>query len=491
MAAPARASSASRLQSWARWAGPASYGAALLLAPATLAPEARHVLGIAAWMVIWWVTEALPLAATSLLPLALFPLLGVTSPQDAAAPYAHQLIFLFLAGFLLAAALQSWNAHTRMAYGIVSRIGFEGRRVVFGIMLATAFLSMWISNTATAAMMYPIAMAVGALLGQSKEADTTRTALMLGVAYAASIGGMATLIGTPPNLIFSAFVEQSTGRTIGFGQFMAIGLPTAAVLLPLCWVLLVYVAFRHHASIPAEAAAVIRQRRAALGSLRGGEAKTLAVFTITAIGWLFRESKDFGAVRIPGLTDLAPSISDATIGIAGAVLLFLLHTTRDDTRRPLLTWEEARRIPWGVLLLFGGGLSLAAAMESTGLTDWLGQHMVVLRSLPAVLLLGGLALIVLALGELASNTALAAMAMPLVASLAAGIGQPPLLLLLVTALAASTGFALPIATPPNAIVFGSGQIKVRDMVRAGLMLDVVAIVVVVAMVSLLFPIVLG
>ena len=491
MPAPAPASPASSFQRLARWAGPAGYGAAILLAPPSLASDARHVLGITVWMVIWWVTEALPLAATSLLPLALFPMLGVASPQEAAAPYANQLIFLFLAGFLLAAALQAWNAHTRMAYGIVSRIGFGGRRVVLGIMLATAFLSMWISNTATAAMMYPIAIAIGGLLGQSNEADTTRTALMLGVAYAASIGGMATLIGTPPNLIFSAFVAQETGRTIGFSEFMAIGLPTAAVLLPLCWVLLVFVAFRHHASIPAQAAAAIERRRTALGVLRGGEAKTIVVFVLTALAWLFRAPKDFGAFRIPGLSDITPGIGDATIGITGALVLFLIHTTRDGHRRPLLTWDEARAIPWGVLLLFGGGLSLAAAMESTGLTNWLGQHMAILRALPTLLLLGGLALTVLAIGELASNTALAAMAMPLVASLAAGIGQPPLLLLLVTALAASTGFALPIATPPNAIVFGSGQVRVRDMVRAGLMLDVVAIVVVVVMVSLLFPVVFG
>lgn len=491
MPATAAASPPPRLQRLARWAGPAGYGATFLLAPQSLGADARQVLGITVWMVIWWVTEALPLAATSLLPLALFPLLGVASPQEAAAPYANQLIFLFLAGFLLAAALQAWNAHTRMAYGIVSRIGFGGRRVVLGIMLATAFLSMWISNTATAAMMYPIAMAVGGLLGHGKEADTTRTALMLGVAYAASIGGMATLIGTPPNLIFSAFVAQETGRTIGFGEFMTIGLPTAAVLLPLCWVLLVFVAFRHHASIPPEAATAIQRRRAALGVLRGGEAKTLAVFLVTALAWLFRAPKDFGVLRVPGLSDIAPGIGDATIGISGAILLFLIHTTRDGNRRPLLTWDEARAIPWGVLLLFGGGLSLAAAMESTGLTNWLGQHMAILRALPTLLLLGGLALTVLAIGELASNTALAAMAMPLVASLAAGIGQPPLLLLLVTALAASTGFALPIATPPNAIVFGSGQVRVRDMVRAGLMLDVVAIVVVVVMVSLLFPVVFG
>ena len=316
---------------------------------------------------------------------------------------------------------------------------------------------------------------------------------MLGVAYAASIGGMATLIGTPPNLIFSAFVEQSTGRVIGFGQFMAVGLPTAVVLLPLCWILLVYVAFPRLASIPAEAQDVIARRRAALGQLRGGEAKTLAVFMLTAAAWLLRAPKDFGVVRVPGLTDIAPGISDATIGIAGAVFLFLVHTTPkgEGTRRPLLTWEEARTIPWGVLLLFGGGLSLAAAMESTGLTGWIGQHMEILGGLPTPLLLLGLAITVLALGELASNTALAAMAMPLVASLAVGIGQPPLLLLLVTALAASTGFALPIATPPNAIVFGSGQVRVRDMVRAGLMLDVVAVIMVVVMVSLLFPIVLG
>ncbi len=476
-------------------AGPLAFGAGVALAPSSLPPGAEYVLGVALWMVVWWITEAVPLAATSLLPLVLFPFLGVASPQDAATPYAHQLIFLFLAGFLLAAALQSWNAHTRIAYGIVTRIGLEGRRVVLGIMVATAFLSMWISNTATAAMMYPIALAIATLIGTDDAARPTRTALMLGVAYAASIGGMATLIGTPPNLIFSAYTEQSLGRSVGFGEFMLVGLPIVLVLLPLAWFLLVYVVFRQHPAVPPDSARQLRQRHAALGRVRGGEKATLWVFALTAAGWLFRSPKTLGGLRIPGLEDLAPGISDATIGVAGAVLLFLIHARArdggDTSRRPLLTWPEARDIPWDVLILFGGGLSLAAAMESSGLTAWFAERMEILKPLPTPLLFAGLSIMVLGLGELASNTALAAMAMPLVGSLAVGVGQPPLALLLVTTLAASTGFALPIATPPNAIVFGSGQVTVREMVKAGLLLDAVAIVVVVIGASVLYPVVFG
>ena len=443
-------------------------------------------------MAIWWLTEPVPLGATSLLPLVLFPLLGVASTREAAAPYANEIVYLFLAGFLLAAALERWNAHARIAFAMIAVIGLRGRRVVLGVMMATAFISMWISNTATAAMMYPIALAIAALFSDDAAGRDLRTALMLGVAYAASIGGIGTLIGTPPNLVLAGAAPDLAGRSIGFVEFMSIGVPIVVVLLPLTWALLVFVAFRGHAQLGDGVADVLRERRAALGSLRGGEAMTVAVFSTTALAWVLRERKDLGAVVIPGLTDLFPAISDTTIGLAGALLLFILPgTTADGERRPLLTWREARAIPWEVLLLFGGGLSLAAAMEATGVARWLGGLMSGLGGYPPVVIYAGLAVIVLALSELASNTAVATMAMPVAAALAPVVGQPPLALMLVAALAASTGFALPVATPPNTIVFGSGYVTVRQMAKAGILLDIVSVIVIVAVVSILYPLVFG
>lgn len=471
--------------------GPLLAGGAFALGGALPADE-RAVAAVALWMMAWWLTEAVPLAATSLLPLVLLPVLGAAPIATVAPAYANELIFLFLAGFLLAAGLEGWRAHERLALALVARAGSESRRIILGVMLATGLLSMWISNTATAAMMYPIAVAIGGLFGWTEEGGRARTALMLGVAYAASIGGMGTLIGTPPNLILAASVERLAGRDIGFGEFMEFGVPMVAVLLPACWALLVFVVFRASVSLGREGQALLRERRAALGSLRGGEAGVVAVFALTAVAWVLREPKDFGAFRLPGLTDLLPGLSDTGVGLAGALLLFVLHARGDDgERRPLLRWREAREIPWDVLLLFGGGLALAGAMESSGLTAHLAGWLTVLEGASPLMVELGLALTVLLLSELASNTAVAAMAMPLAATLAAATGLPTITLLLVTGFAASTGFALPIATPPNAIVFGSGQVTVGQMVRAGILLDALAVVVIVLLVHFLAPALLG
>jgi solute carrier family 13 (sodium-dependent dicarboxylate transporter), member 2/3/5 len=473
-------------------AGPAVWLFLLVAAPNSLPAAGRQVLGIAGWMAVWWLGEPVPLGATSLLPIVLFPLLGVRSAKDAAAPYANELVFLFLAGFLLAAALEKWNAHSRIAYGIVSGIGGGARRAVLAVMLATGFISMWISNTATAAMMYPIALAIGALFGTGTAADRTRTALMLGVAYSASIGGVGTLLGTPPNLIFAGAARELAGREVSFVDFMKIGTPIVAVLLPLCWGLLVFVLFRGKVDMGADARRTLRERRAGLGPIRGGEARTIVIFLLTVVGWLLRERKDLGTVTIPGLADLAPGVTDASVGLAGALLLFVTSDRAPRSGgRPLLTWREAREIPWEVLLLFGGGLSLAAAMESSGLARWLGGNLGSLAGSSRLVVYGGLALVVLVLSELASNTAVAAMAMPIAASLAPAVSEPPLALMLVAALAASTGFALPVATPPNAIVFGSGQVSARQMARAGILLDLIAVAVIVLAVLLLYPAVFG
>lgn len=472
-------------------AGPLVYALLSNYAPDALAPAAAQVLGIAGWMAVWWLSEPIPLGATALLPLALFPTVAVSSAAAAAAPYANELVFLFLAGFLLAAALRSWHAHARIAYGLIALIGTGERRVVLGVMLATAFVSMWISNTATAAMMYPIVLAIADLAESGDDSHNLRTALILGMAFAASIGGIATLIGTPPNLIFAGAAQELLGRRVAFVPFLLIGLPIAIVLLPVAWALLVFVLFPSQASFGSQAADALTERRRSLGPLQGGERWTVVIFALTALGWLFRQPKHLGAFTLPGITSIAPGVTDASIGILAAVLLFVVPgRTPQGTRRPLLLWAEAREIPWDVLLLFGGGLSLAAAMESSGLAAWLGSAMVGLRSYPLWVVYLGLATLVVLLSEVASNTATASMMMPIAASLAHAVGQPPLVLMLIAALAASGGFALPIATPPNTIAIASGHVSARQMARAGVILDLVTIVLVVLAAMTIAPLVL-
>jgi sodium-dependent dicarboxylate transporter 2/3/5 len=467
-------------------AGPLSLLVIIGFAPSGLTPEGARVLGVALWMTIWWVTGPIPLGATALLPLVLFPVLGVASPREAATPYANEFIFLFLAGFMLAAALERWNAHARVAYTIVTTVGTAGgRRVVFGVMVATAFMSLWISNTATTAMMYPIALAVGALFGTAKDADNLRTALMLGVAYAASIGGVGTLIGTPPNLIFAGAARELAGTEVDFVSYMGVGLPVVAVLLPLCWLLLMAL-FPGRVTFTDEAREALRVKRAALGPLRGTERAALWIFAMTAVAWVAREPKDLGFVRIPGLTDLVPRLTDASVGLLGALATFMIVARAPDgSRQPVLSWNEARGIPWEVLLIYGGGFSFATAMETQGVAAWLGNLMTGFAGWPTIGIFFGVATIILVLTELASNTTVAAMAMPIVASLADAVGQPRITLMLLTTIVASAGFALPTATAPNIIVFGSGKITVRQMARAGVLLDIIAVIVAVITVFLL------
>lgn len=479
-------------QTVARAMGPALFGLILAFGPSELTPGGTRTLAITAWMLTWLMTDAMPMVATSLLPIILFPLLGVASTKDAAAPYANDLVFLFMGGFFLATALEHWQSHVRVAYRLVLAVGLTGRRAVLGIMLATAFISAWISNTATAAMMYPIAMAVGALFSQDKAGNETRTALMLGVAYAATLGGNATMIGSPPNLVVVAGIKELTGQPISFAQFMGLGLPIAVLLVPICWLILCFVVFRTKSDLGSNARDMLTDRLASLGPIRGGEARVLVIFVATALAWFLRERKEIGGLALPGLVDLFPKISDTVIGVSAGLLLFLVSgTAKDGTKRPLLTWAEARRIPWDVLLFFGGGLSLAEQIEKNGLTTWMAGQLSGLAGLPPFVLYLGVAVAVLILSELASNLAVAAMMMPIAAALAKTLGQPPVIMMLVAGFASSTGFMLPVATPPNAIVFGSGQVSVKDMARAGLLLDIVAVVVVVLVVTILAPIVLG
>jgi sodium-dependent dicarboxylate transporter 2/3/5 len=440
-------------------------------------------------MLVWWLMEPVPLAVTSLLPVIVLPLFGVVTLRDVTAPYANEMIFLFLAGFLLAAALEFWGAHLRLALRIVAAAGRNGRRIVLALMVATAALSMWISNTATAAMMYPIAMALGQLFGEGAPADRIRTSLFLGLAYAASIGGMGTLIGTPPNLIFAAAAKELLGQPIDFARYLLIGVPCVILLVPICWALLCYVIYPSEAVLGEAAEHAVAERRTRLGKFKGGERATIVVFGLTALAWIFREPKQLGILSIPGLTSLAPGLSDAAIGLAGALALFLIPA-RDVTgeRRRLLSWHEAKGIPWEVLLLFGGGLSLAAATEVTGLTQWFGELVTGLQGASPFIVLLAVAAGTVLLSELASNTAVAAMAMPIAAGLASGADLPAIRVMAVVALAASAGYALPIATPPNAIAYGSGRVTARQMLRAGLVMDVVAVLVIVGVVLLLGPV---
>jgi sodium-dependent dicarboxylate transporter 2/3/5 len=469
------------------FAGPVAFGLLRLVAPGGVGPDEATVLGLAAWMAIWWISECLPLAVTALLPIALLPAFGAATTREATVPFANDVVFLYLGGFLLAEALQHWRAHERLALGVVLRVGTDSRRLVFGVMLATAFISMWISNTATAAMMYPIALAIGRRFGDSPAARSQQVALLLGVAFAASIGGMATLIGTPPNLILAGAARELIGVELDFFSFLKYGLPIAAVLLPVCWALLVFVFHRERVQLGGEGVAGLRAQQQALGPMTGGERRVLLVFVGMAVAWLLREPKQIGTVALPGLTGLVPGLTDAGIAVIGGISLFLV-TGRgtDGASRPLLTWREARGIPWDVLLLFGGGLSLAAAMESSGLATRIGQWMSGFGGLPLPFVLLGVAVVTVIVSELASNAATASMGMPIAVALAGALEQPPLLLMLTIGLAASVGYALPMATPPNAIVFGSGVLSVRQMARAGLVLDAIAIVVVVGTLLALF-----
>ncbi len=456
--------------------GPALFLATLLTpAPGGLADAAWHVAGLAAWMALWWLTAIVPLQATALLPIVVLPLADVMPLSGVTRSYADPVIFLFLGGFFLAATLERWNLHRRFALATVRLVGTDARQVLLAFMLASAFASMWISNTATAIMMLPIAIAV---VGRPRGASSTHggfpAALMLGVAYAASAGGIATLIGTPPNAIFAGAARELLGEDVGFAQWMAFALPIAVVMLAGCWVLLVTM-FRVRGRVPGLEDTLERERDA-LGPMSGGERFVVAVFALTVLAWVLRAPKTIGGVRIPGLSDLLPGISDPAIAIAAALVLFVVPLT-GSKHRVALDWESASKVPWGILLLFGGGLALAGAFGTSGLSEWVGGGLVSLRGVPMPLVVMATAAIFVFLTELTSNTASSALGMPLMVGVAVGLDLPALPLMATVAVASSMAFMLPVATPPNAIVFGSGLIKPSDMARAGIGLNILAIIV--------------
>ncbi|WGG47937.1 DASS family sodium-coupled anion symporter [Rossellomorea sp. DA94] len=457
----------------------------LFFSPEGLSKEAVGVLAGTVWIAIWWITEAIPIPATSLLPIILFPVTGALQSGDVTSAYGDGTIFLFMGGFIIAIAMEKWNLHKRIAMNIILLIGTSTERIVLGFMLATGFLSMWISNTATAMMMLPIGTAVIYQVNESlKKEGANRTGhfskvIMLGIAYSASIGGLGTLIGTPPNTIFAAVVKQLYGIDFSFAKWMLFGVPLAAILLIVTWWYLIKVAFPLKIKELPGGREIVEQENRSLGRISFEEKLVLTVFTATALCWITRSFL---------LNKWIPSLDDTIIAMTGALVLFLLPG-RKEAR--LINWEDAKKLPWGILLLFGGGLAIAKGFKETGLAEWIGKQLTVLDGVSFIIILAAVTTFVIFLTEITSNTATATMMFPIMAALAAALDVHPYSLMVAAGLAASCAFMLPVATPPNAVVFGSGYIKMGDMVKAGVWLNLISIVFITLLIYFVMPLVWG
>lgn len=467
--------------------GPALFGLILLAGPPTgMAHMAHMTLAATAWIITWWVTEAVPIAVTALLPMILFPLLGIADMEVITQPYAQPIIYLFLGGFLLAMAMERWQLHRRIALHVIALVGTDQHRIVLGFVAATGMLSMWLSNTATTVMMLPIALSLISEFRRDGEVDGRDPfpkALILSIPYAASIGGMATLVGTPTNLIFAQSVKDYYSIDVAFDQWMWVGLPVSVVLLLATWWHLTRVAFPLRNSVSMIERQRIRQQLLVLGPIRREEVMVMLIFGAVALSWM---------VRRYWINPYFPSVDDTLIALAGAVLLFLVPGRSDAGRRVrLLDWDHTRQLPWGTLLLFGGAFAVAKAFEESGLTAWIGSHLQGLAGWPYWLTL----LIVVALvnftTEITQNMATCTLMMPLLAGMAKAVDAHPIGLMAAAGMAASCAFMLPVATAPNAVVFGTGVIRMQDMVRAGFVLNLISIVVVATAVYILIPICWG
>lgn len=442
-----------------------------------LSEPAWRTAALGLWMGLWWVTEAAPIAATALLPMVLLPLLGVSDIAAASAPYANPVIYLFFGGFILAMAFEKSGLHLRLAFALVRAMGTRPDRIVLGFMLAGAFISMWVSNTAAVLMLLPLATS---LMTSREPASSTsfERSLLLGVAYAATIGGYGTLIGTPPNALLAGFLAETQGVRLGFLDFMLVGMPIVIVGVPATWLVLTKVVFRDTHSTTLDFTALDRARRE-LGAVSRIEKFVAVVATSTALAWITQ----------PWLVRVVPGLSEAGIAVACAVVLLVVPV--DGSLRRVLDWKAAERIPWGVLVLFGGGLSLASAIQGSGLAAWIGDSVGGLHGMAPLLLIVIVVTVITFLTEFTSNTATAAAFLPIAASVAVGAGMNPLVLAVAAGLAASNGFMLPVGTPPNAIVFASGKVTVPQMARAGLLVDLIFIVLISAVSYLLVLPVLG
>ena len=456
--------------------GPA---AALLIilsdAPAGLSDTGWTTAAIGVLMAVWWATEAVPIAVTALLPLVVFPLLGIASIQETAAPYSNKVIYLFLGGFIVAFAMQRWDLHRRIALSVLQVVGGNGRSLIGGFMLASALISMWVMNTSTTMMLLPIAISIITVIHKSvgslddKARADFQYALLLGVAYGATIGGMATLVGTAPNAMLAAFMQDNHGIEIDFASWMMVGLPLSIVMLPLAWLALTRFVFQVDFQTSGEGRAELKKMKDDLGNIKVPEIRVAIVFTIMALAWITRPL----LAQVPGLA----ALDDSGIAMAGAIALFLIPSG-DKSDPFLIRWRYAEQLPWSVLILFGGGLTLAGAVNRTGLAEWLGGNLQAVGMLPLAIIVIAVTTLIVFLTELTSNIATTATFLPVIAAIAYKSGIDPIVLTVPVTFAASCAFMLPVATPPNAIVFGSGLLTIPKMARAGMALNIIGIIVV-------------
>ena len=459
--------------------------------PADLSWEGVAILASTAWIATWWITEAVPIPVTSLLPIVLFPLTKGLKVKSTASAYGDDVIFLFMGGFMIALAMEKWNLHRRIALSIIQLVGTNTERIILGFMVATGFLSMWISNTATAMMMVPIGLAISfqfaeALRGHP-DIDTREKhfpfgkALMLSIAYSASLGGIGTLIGTPPNALLAGAIDKIFGIEISFAQWMLFGVPFSWIFIIIVWLYLTKFAFRMPVKEIPGGREIIQKQKDELGKASSEEKLVLTIFVLAALSWITREFV---------LEKFIPEINDAIIAIIFGILLFIIPSPNNRGER-LLDWDSAVKLPWGVLLLFGGGLAIAAGFVESGLSVWIGSQLSGLKGVSLILVIAIVVTIVALLTEVTSNTATATMMFPIMASLALALEVHPYALMIAAALAASCAFMMPVATPPNAVVFGSGYLRIPDMVKAGIYLTLFGILLITVFIYFWLPIAWG
>ncbi|MDV6379505.1 DASS family sodium-coupled anion symporter [Sporosarcina sp. GW1-11] len=458
------------------------------LSPEGMSAEAKAVLAVTLWVATWWITEAIPIPVTSLLPIFLLPVTGAMDADTVTSSYGNDIIFLFLGGFFIATAMEKWNLHKRLALAIISFIGTGTQRILLGFMAATAFLSMWVSNTAAVMMMIPMGLAITAQVAtalkgrpEEKELPKFEKALIFGIGYAGTIGGLGTLIGTPPNIILAAQVKELFDVEISFAGWMLVAVPIVIVLLFSTWIYLGRFAFKMNIKGLPGGKEVIREERNALGKTTFEEKAVSVVFVFAAFMWITRE---FLWINI------LPGLKDGMIAVLAAGLLFAIPTSKKFGKR-ILAWEDSKEIPWGVLLLFGGGLAIAAGFRQTGLSEWIGSQLTSLEGLNIIVIIALSALLVLALTEFTSNTATATMILPVLAALALTLNIHPFALMVPAAMAANCAFMLPVGTPPNAIIFATNRLRLTEMVRVGFIINVFVLVLIVLAAYYLLPLVWG
>lgn len=455
--------------------GPVLFFAFYFLLPSSLSPKAITILALGAWMVVWWATEAVPIPVTSILPMVLFPLLSVSSVKEASAPYGDPVIFLFMGGFILALGLEKYNLHQRIALNLIRLTGTSGNGIILGFMLATAIISMWISNTATAVMMLPIANSVTSLLaremGQQHDVRFKKfaTGLMLGIAYAASIGGLATIIGTPPNVVMVGYMKRFYNLDVSFSKWMLVGIPLMVLILSSCYFIITRILFKNDLPAIEGSRELIHKKLAELGKVTREEKLVMLVFSITCFFWIFRQN--LNSLIGKNLLD------DTTIAMAGGILMFLMPLDIRNSKF-VLDWHDMKNLPWGILLLFGGGLCLADGMADAGLVQLVGEKISSQTTIGTFALIFLLTLISMGLTEIMSNVALTTIFVPVVFGIADGFHISPILLAMPVTFAASCAFMMPVSTPPNAILFASGYIRMKEMMKTGLLLNLFSLIII-------------